>query len=91
IAFPAGWLRERGVLSARRAMYIGSLMCLSGFLALSHFGNVWLAVLGFGVIGGLGSGLVYSTCINMVGKWFPERRGARTGFVNGGFAYGSLP
>lgn len=27
----------------------------------------------------------------MVGKWFPERRGARTGFVNGGFAYGALP
>jgi len=47
--------------------------------------------LGFGVIGGVGSGLVYATCINMVGKWFPERRGAKTGFVNGGFAYGSLP
>ncbi|MEU4658754.1 OFA family MFS transporter [Streptomyces sp. NPDC023723] len=91
IAFPAGWLREKGVLSARRAMYAGSLLCLFSFLALSHLDNVWLAILGFGVIGGLGSGLVYSTCINMVGKWFPERRGARTGFVNGGFAYGSLP
>ncbi|MET7442990.1 OFA family MFS transporter, partial [Streptomyces sp. NPDC005568] len=91
IAFPAGWLRERGVLTARRAMYLGSGMCLVGFLALSHLSDVVLAILGFGVIGGIGSGLVYATCINMVGKWFPERRGARTGFVNGGFAYGSLP
>lgn len=72
-------------------MYIGAVMCVIGFLALSHLSNVLLAILGFGVIGGLGSGLVYATCINMVGKWFPERRGARTGFVNGGFAYGSLP
>ena len=24
IAFPAGWLREKGILTARRAMYIGS-------------------------------------------------------------------
>ncbi|MFF9123905.1 OFA family MFS transporter [Streptomyces sp. NPDC014889] len=91
IAFPAGWLRERGILTARRAMYLGSGMCLVGFLALSHLHDVLLALLGFGVVGGVGSGLVYATCINMVGKWFPERRGAKTGFVNGGFAYGSLP
>ncbi|MEV6020138.1 MULTISPECIES: OFA family MFS transporter [unclassified Streptomyces] len=91
IAFPAGWLRERGVLTARKAMFTGSVMCAAGFLALSHLSDVALAILGFGVIGGIGSGLVYATCINMVGKWFPERRGARTGFVNGGFAYGSLP
>ncbi|MEU9139261.1 OFA family MFS transporter [Streptomyces sp. NPDC048404] len=91
IAFPAGWLRERGALTARGAMYLGSVMCAAGFLALSHLSDVRLAILGFGVIGGLGSGLVYATCINMVGKWYPERRGARTGFVNGGFAYGSLP
>ncbi|MFJ6738644.1 OFA family MFS transporter [Streptomyces sp. NPDC091279] len=91
IAFPAGWLREKGLLTARRAMFIGSAMCLVGFAALSHLSNVWLAIIGFGVVGGVGAGLVYATCINMVGKWFPERRGARTGFVNGGFAYGSLP
>ncbi|BAC69534.1 MFS transporter [Streptomyces avermitilis] len=91
IAFPAGWLREKGVLTACTAMHLGAGMCLVGFLALSHLSNVLLAILGFGVVGGIGSGLVYATCINMVGKWFPERRGARTGFVNGGFAYGSLP
>lgn len=91
IAFPAGWLREKGILTARRAMLIGAGLCLIGFLALSHLDDVFAAICGFGVIGGLGSGLVYATCINMVGKWFPERRGAKTGFVNGGFAYGSLP
>ncbi|MFF7652111.1 OFA family MFS transporter [Streptomyces sp. NPDC007983] len=91
IAFPAGWLREKGILTARRAMLSGAGLCLVGFLALSHLDDVFAAICGFGVIGGLGSGLVYATCINMVGKWFPERRGAKTGFVNGGFAYGSLP
>jgi len=91
VAFPAGWLRERGLLTARQAMYAGSGLCLAGFVSLSHLDNVLLAIVGFGVVGGIGAGLVYATCINMVGKWFPERRGARTGFVNGGFAYGSLP
>ncbi|MCB5905967.1 OFA family MFS transporter [Streptomyces pinistramenti] len=91
VAFPAGWLRERGLLTARRATFLGAGLCLVGFVALAHLDNVFLAICGFGVVGGLGSGLVYATCINMVGKWFPERRGAKTGFVNGGFAYGALP
>ncbi|MEV7709508.1 OFA family MFS transporter [Streptomyces sp. NPDC088270] len=91
VAFPAGWLRERGILTARRAMFTGAALCLVGFVALSHLDDVTAAICGFGVIGGMGSGLVYATCINMVGKWFPERRGAKTGFVNGGFAYGALP
>ncbi|MFJ9848049.1 OFA family MFS transporter [Streptomyces sp. NPDC101150] len=91
IAFPAGWLRERGILTARKAMFLGSALCLVGFAALAHLDDVFLAICGFGVVGGLGSGLIYATCINMVGKWFPERRGAKTGFVNGGFAYGALP
>jgi MFS family permease len=40
---------------------------------------------------GMGAGMVYATCVNMVGKWYPERKGGKTGFVNGGFAYGSVP
>lgn len=91
IAFPAGWLRERGILTARRAMFTGAVLSLLGFVALGHMADVAGAICGFGVVGGTGSGLVYATCINMVGKWFPERRGARTGFVDSGFAYGALP
>src|SRR6476646_9743715 len=44
-----------------------------------------------GAFGGGGACFVYATCINMVGKWYPERKGGKTGFVNGGFAYGSVP
>ena len=52
---------------------------------------MFLAYLGFGFFGGIGAGFVYATCVNMVGKWYPERKGGKTGFVNGGFAYGSVP
>ena len=53
--------------------------------------NVFFAYLGFGFFGGTAAGFVYATCVNMVGKWYPERKGGKTGFVNGGFAYGSVP
>ena len=90
VAFPAGKLREKGILSARAAMLIGAVLSALGFASITQ-GNLVLAYLGFAVCGGIGAGLVYATCINLVGKWYPERRGGKTGFVNGGFAYGAVP
>jgi MFS family permease len=91
VAFPAGRLRERGVISVRAAMLTAAVLSAIGFATIANTGNFWLVLLGYSVFGGTGAGLVYASCINMVGKWFPEKRGARTGFVNGGFAYGTLP
>jgi MFS family permease len=91
VAFPAGKLRESGKLSARAAMLLGAVGAFIGFLALSHAPSLFWAYLGFGFFGGTGAGLVYATCVNMVAKWYPEKRGGKTGFVNGGFAYGAVP
>jgi len=91
VAFPAGRLRESGKLSARSAMLLGAVGALLGYMSLAYAPHVLIAYLGFGFFGGGGAGFVYATCINMVGKWYPERKGGKTGFVNGGFAYGSVP
>jgi MFS family permease len=91
VAFPAGRLRESGRLPVRTAMLVGAVLAWVGFFVIANTGDVVLVVLGYSVLGGVGAGLVYASCINIVGKWFPEKRGARTGFVNGGFAYGAVP
>ena len=91
VAFPAGRLREKGIVSARAAMLAGAVLSAVGFFSIAHSNNLVIAYLGFGVCGGTGVGLVYATCINIVGKWYPERRGAKTGFVCSGFAYGAVP
>ena len=91
VAFPAGRLREKGIVSARAAMLAASVLSAVGFFSIAHTDNLVIAFLGFAVCGGTGVGLVYATCINIVGKWFPERRGAKTGFVCSGFAYGAVP
>jgi len=91
VAFPAGKMRESGAMSARAGMMIGACGSLLGYLSLAYSPSVWIAYLGFGFFGGTGAGVVYATCVNMVGKWYPERKGGKTGFVNGGFAYGSVP
>ncbi|MFD5814454.1 OFA family MFS transporter [Streptomyces sp. NPDC127038] len=91
VAFPAGRLRESGRLPARTAMLLGALATLLGFLWPAFAPQVTVARLGFGMWSGIGAGLVHATCVTTVGKWYPERKGGRTGFVDGGFACGSVP
>lgn len=87
-----GFLRNRGILNVRWAVIVGGLVCgIIGYGILDVSTNIWTAYLGYAVLGGIGSGMVYSSCINIVAKWYPDRKGWRTGFVNGGWAYGSVP
>jgi hypothetical protein len=91
VALPAGRLREKNLFSPKAAMLLGAVLSLVAFVIIGYSGDIVLDVIGYGVLGGTGTGLVYATCINIVGKWFPEGKGSRVGFVNGGFAYGSIP
>jgi MFS transporter, OFA family, oxalate/formate antiporter len=41
------------------------------------------------IIGGLGAGAVYGTCVGNALKWFPDRRGLAAGLTAAGFGIGS--
>ncbi len=41
------------------------------------------------VIGGLGVGCVFGTCMGTALKWFPDKRGLAAGMIAGGFALGA--
>jgi MFS transporter, OFA family, oxalate/formate antiporter len=87
-----GFLRNRGILNVRWAVIIGGIVCgVVGYGILAQSTSIWEAYLGYAVLGGIGSGMVYSSCINIVAKWYPERKGFLTGLVNGGWAYGAVP
>src|SRR5215470_2808974 len=87
-----GIARNRGILNVRWAVIIGGIVCgIVGYGLLATATSIWQAYLGYAVLGGIGSGMVYSSCINIVAKWYPEKKGWRTGFVNGAWAYGAVP
>lgn len=57
---------------------------------VSSSGQLWLLVVTYGVLGGIGLGAAYITPIAMLSKWFPDRRGLITGIAVAGFGFGAV-
>ncbi|MGU3500304.1 L-lactate MFS transporter [Mycobacterium sp. C31M] len=77
----------------RWAMAMSTLFFCTGLLisaAAAALGWMWLVVLGYGVIGGIGLGIGYISPVSTLMKWFPDRPGMATGFAIMGFGGGAL-
>jgi oxalate/formate antiporter len=44
----------------------------------------------YGVIGGLGTGIIYIGIIGLMVRWFPDRRGLATGLAAAGYGFGAV-
>ncbi|HEY6508726.1 MAG TPA: MFS transporter, partial [Vicinamibacterales bacterium] len=44
----------------------------------------------YGLLGGIGTGIVYVGVVGHMVQWFPDRRGLATGFVAAGYGMGAL-
>ncbi|MGW4115612.1 MFS transporter [Actinosynnema sp. NPDC004786] len=91
VAFPAAWLRERGLLAPRTAVVLGAALGAVGLLALGFAEHLPVLLLGYSLVGGAGTGLVYATCVGTVIRWFPDRVTGRIALVTGAFAVGGAP
>ena len=85
-----GWLERVG---PRKAGVVAAV-CWAGGMALSTIGismhQLWIIVLGLGVIGGVGLGLGYISPVSTLIKWFPDKRGMATGMAIMGFGGGAM-
>jgi OFA family oxalate/formate antiporter-like MFS transporter len=52
--------------------------------------DLWLLVVGYGLLGGFGLGMVYIVPIAMLQKWFPDKPGLITGIAVAGFGFGAV-
>jgi len=50
----------------------------------------WILWLTYGVLGGLGMGMAYTTTIACCQKWFPDKRGLITGIIVSALGFGGL-
>ena len=77
----------RPVVLAGGIIYSVGVMLAS---LVSRPDQLWLLVLTYGVVAGLGLGAGYIVPIAMLVKWFPDKRGLITGIAVAGFGAGAL-
>jgi OFA family oxalate/formate antiporter-like MFS transporter len=89
--FVGGRLQDR--VGPRPVALAGGTIYAAGVMLASLVetpDQLWLLVLTYGLIAGIGLGAGYIVPIAMLVKWFPDRRGLITGIAVGGFGAGAL-
>ncbi len=81
-----GWLMDR--YGPRPVVLVGGILA-----GLSWVMNSYASSLGMlyfsAVVGGVGAGAVYGTCVGNALKWFPDKRGLAAGLTAAGFGAGA--
>ncbi|MDH3207203.1 MAG: OFA family MFS transporter [Gemmatimonadota bacterium] len=86
-----GRIQDR--IGPRPVVLVGGVIYSIGMMLASLVetpDQLWLLILTYGLIAGLGLGAGYIVPIAMLVKWFPDRRGLITGIAVAGFGAGAL-
>jgi OFA family oxalate/formate antiporter-like MFS transporter len=75
-------------LGPRLLMTLGGLLVGAAWV-MNAYASTLNGFYAAAVVGGLGAGAVYGTCVGQALKWFPDRRGLAAGLTAMGFGAGS--
>lgn len=87
-AFFAGKLTDK--FGPRYVVLIGGMMTATGFFLSAFIQAPFHLYLTYGVMSGIGSGLIYLPPIVTAPKWWPDRPALATGFVVSGLGLGAF-
>ncbi|MDA0566920.1 MFS transporter [Streptomonospora sp. S1-112] len=90
-ALPLARLRERGLLAPGPAVVAGAPLCAAALAVCELSGHLGVVAMGYGLLGGLGAGLVYHSAVHVVAAWYPERPATHAVPAGAGFALGAVP
>lgn len=79
-------------LSPRVRLIISAVLVFIGYLLASRVTAEGLLLLycSYGILGGLGIGILYNTTIATIGEWFPDRKGLSSGIMLMCFGFSTL-
>jgi MFS transporter, OFA family, oxalate/formate antiporter len=83
-----GWLIDR--FGARFLITLGCILSGAGWVASAAISDVTGLYLTYGLLCGIGTGIVYIGIVGLMLKWFPDRRGLATGVVAAGYGFGAI-
>ncbi len=74
----------------RRLVTVGALLSGLSWVFAAQAGSLGALYLTYGVIGGLGTGIVYVGVVGHMVRWFPRQRGFAVGMVAAGYGMGAI-
>lgn len=83
-----GWLVER--FGARFLITLGCLLSGLGWILSAQAVSLTALYLTYGLLCGVGTGIVYVGIVGLMLKWFPDRRGMAVGVVAAGYGFGAM-
>jgi OFA family oxalate/formate antiporter-like MFS transporter len=83
-----GYLVDK--LGPKALIGMGAVMSGAGWVASAHITDLWGLYATYGLLCGIGTGIVYIGIIGLMVRWFPERRGFATGVVAAGYGFGAI-
>jgi oxalate/formate antiporter len=83
-----GWLVDR--FGPRLLIAVGGALSGLGWVLAAYAGSIWALYFSYGIICGLGTGIVYVGVVGQVVRWFPDARGFAAGMVAAGYGIGAI-
>ncbi|GEP02781.1 oxalate/formate MFS antiporter [Methylobacterium oxalidis] len=83
-----GWLIDR--FSPKLMIAIGAALSGLGWVAASYAESLFALYATYGLLCGLGTGIVYVGIVGLMVRWFPDRRGFAVGVVAAGYGMGAM-
>ena len=83
-----GFLIDR--FGPRLLLSTGAILTGASWVLTSYAGSILGLYLSYGLLGGIGTGIIYVGIVGLMVQWFPDRRGFATGLVAAGYGMGAI-
>ena len=83
-----GFLADR--FGPKRLLAVGAALTGASWVLAARAQSLVALYITYGLLGGIGTGIVYIGVIGLMVKWFPDKRGLATGLVAAGYGMGAM-